>query len=89
MNKININIEKYCLNYNGKEYIIFLIPNEEHKEFTDFYIKEKQNGIISLTVGIEIDKLSSSVEEFINNMIDEWVEDYENEINILECGYQE
>lgn len=89
MNKESFKITRYSLNCDEVVYCIYLMPNEEDKKFTDFYITEKNGGIISHTIGLEINKLDCSIEEFISENISDWVEIYQNDINILENNIED
>jgi len=82
MKKSNLSIETYTINHNNEEYILYLFPDEEN--FTNIYMKRNQIGIISLCIGIKVEDLNCSLEEFIENNVEEWIEDYDNEIEDLE-----
>lgn len=80
--KETINIEKLVYNINDKEYNLYLTPGEYNS--TGFYIQRKNSGIISFCIGVEVRRLGCSVEDFIDDNIKDWVEDYEQEIEKLE-----
>ena len=82
MNKEKISVEKYVYTKNGTEYLIYMFPEEDH--FTQFYIQKKDYGLISHTVGVHIEDVDSSIEEFINNNIDNWIDICEDNIQTLE-----
>ena len=82
MEKSNLSIETYSFKHNNKDYIFYLLPEEEN--FTSIYLKRKQIGIISLCIGIKVQELNCSLEEFIKDNLEEWVENYDNEIEDLE-----
>lgn len=85
MEKSNLSIETYTISHNDKEYILYLIP-EDHNSI-GIYMQRKQCGIISLCIGVVVEQLSCGMEDFIDECIDEWVEDYESEIEDLENAH--
>lgn len=82
MKKSNLSIETYTITHNNEEYIIYLFPIEHN--FKGIYMKRKQVGIISFCIGIKVEDLNCSLEEFIEDNLEDWVEDYESEIEDLE-----
>lgn len=84
MKKEEMGITKYLVNFNDNDYTIYLMANEEQKDFTDFYIQKKGYGLISHVVGININELDCSVETFIDDNLTEWIESCEDDIHSLE-----
>ena len=71
---------KYTVNVNGKTYLVF---TKTENKVTSFYIQREGYGIISFMIGLELDAyaLGCSEEEYISDNIDEWVEEYDEEVN--------
>lgn len=65
--------ERYTYTKKKDKYLIYLIENEDDQNITDFYIQKKESGIISHTVGLNINDLEIEVDEFIENNLDEWI----------------
>ena len=47
-------------------------------------MQEDNYGFMSMKIGIYLDKLNVSIEEFINGYFNEWLESYKEEILKLE-----
>ena len=84
MDKENIECIRYKKEFDGKTYYIFLIPDEQDSSMTNFYMQEDNYGFMSMEMGIYLDKLNVSIEEFINGYFNEWLESYKEEILKLE-----
>ena len=85
MEKINLEIEKYSFLYDEIEkFFIFVIPSSEIKPSTEFYIQKENNKFIKFCTGINVRDLNYSNQDFINKNIMEWIESYENDIELLE-----
>ena len=80
MKKELLNVERYTYNYKKKDYYIYLLPNSEYKEFTDFYIQDVERGKLNFEIGIKIDDLNCSIEKFIKKNIKDWTEDFKERI---------
>ena len=63
-----------------KEYEIlkekYLVYINENEDGTDFYISKKDYGIIKFMIGLDLNKISISVDDFINNKLIEWIYNY-------------
>ena len=70
MKKSELKITKYELTNDGKEYILYLIPENE---FLSFYIQRKGYGDIYHTVGIKLNDIPEDLEELINNNLADWI----------------
>ncbi len=84
MKKEKIECIRYKKEYEGKNYYIFLIPDEKDLKMTNFYIQEENYSFISMEIGLYLEKLNLSIEELINEYFIEWVEAYKEEIHKLE-----
>ena len=83
MRKEIIKIEKNTFILENGEYIVYVFTEEEN--ILEFYIQKKQYGIMSFALGIEIKDLDCSIDEFIQDNINEWVMVCEHDIERLEC----
>ena len=77
-----LNIGKYECELYGKEYFIYLFP--EDNGYIGFYVQRKGCGIISHVIGVELKKLDCSIDEFINKNLKEWTIDYDYDISKIE-----
>ncbi len=63
-----------------KEYEIlketYLVYINEREDWTDFYISKKDYGIIKFMIGLDLNKIGISVDDFINNKLIEWIYNY-------------
>lgn len=84
MKKDFFNVEKYICTVNNAEYIIYLFPENNS---TGFYIRKQDSGLISLTAELNTKLLQCSVEEFIDNNINKWIEICEDAIEKIEQYY--
>ena len=85
MEKINLEIEKYTFVYDNEDnYFIYVIPSQENKDFTDFYIQKEDYDFISFCIGLDMKKINCSNQEFINDNIMDWIDNYEDDIEALE-----
>lgn len=69
---------KYTVNVNGKTYLIF---TKTEDKVTRFYIQREGYGIIIFMIGLDLSILGCTEEEYISDNIDEWVEEYDEEVN--------
>ena len=85
MEKINLEIEKYSFTYDDNEkYFVYAIPLQNKKEYTEFYIQKEHYGFISHCITLSMNKMNCTNEDFIEENIMEWINSYEDEIEILE-----
>ena len=82
MKKEIIKIEKNTFNLESGEYIVYVFTGDEND--LEFYIQKKQYGVISFAVGIFPKDLECSIDEFIQDSIEEWVTICEDDIARLE-----
>lgn len=63
-----------------KEYEIlkekYLVYINENEDGTDFYISKKGYGIIRFMIGLDLNKIGISIEDFINDKLIEWIYNY-------------
>lgn len=85
MKKENITITKYEKEIVDTKYIVYVIPSDDENS-TDFYINKKGYGLMTHCVGINIAQLTCSVDEFINHNIEEWIENTNIDIEMLESN---
>lgn len=78
----SLTIKKYIYKGEHSNYIIYLIPEEYNS--TSFYIQREKCGIINLAIGLDLKQIQISAEDFIKENIEDWIEDYESDIDILE-----
>lgn len=78
----SLTIKKYTYKGEDSNYIIYLIP-EDHNA-TSFYIQREQCGLISHAIGVDLKQLGRSAESFIEENIEDWIEDCELDIEKLE-----
>lgn len=74
---------------NGRKYTLLLIPNEERSNFTDIYIQSGRKGLMTFCIGLDFKELSCSMDDFIEDNLEEWIEDCENDIELLEKATEE
>ena len=85
MEKINLEVEKYSFKYDdGDNYYVFAVPSQKDKDFTEFYIQKEDYGFISFCISVDIEKMNSNNQDFINEQIIKWIESYEDDIEVLE-----
>lgn len=85
MEKFNLEIEKYSFVYdNNENYFVYAIPSQKDKDFTEFYIQKDSYGFFSFCIGLDMKKMNCTNQEFINENIMEWIDSYENDIEVLE-----
>ncbi|MBR0371604.1 MAG: hypothetical protein IJH63_12980, partial [Methanobrevibacter sp.] len=83
INKEQITIDKFEVRLYNKTYLI--LTYEKSKDgFTEFYITEKESCIVSFCIGCKYKEIIPRIESFIKRFIDEWVDDYNQEIDLLE-----
>lgn len=67
-----------------KEYEIlketYLVYINENEDGTDFYISKKDYGIIKFMIGLDLNKIGISIDDFINDKLIEWIYNYNLEI---------
>ena len=67
-----------------KEYEIlkekYLVYINENEDGTDFYISKKGYGIIRFMIGLDLNKIGISIEDFINDKLIEWIYNYNLEM---------
>ena len=67
----NIIIKEYeILN---KTYLVYI---KEKENFTEFYISEKDYGIIEYVIGLDLNNTGKNIEDFINDNLIEWIYHY-------------
>ena len=63
-----------------KEYEIlkekYLVYINENEDGTDFYISKKDYGIIKFMIGLDLNKIGISIDDFINDKLIEWIYNY-------------
>lgn len=69
---------KYTVNVNGKTYLVF---TKAEDKVTRFYIQREGYGIIRFMIGLDLSILGCTEEDYISNNIDEWAEEYDEEVN--------
>ncbi len=85
MKKINLEIEKYSFKYDdGNNYYVFAVPSQKDKDFTEFYIQKEDYGFISFCISMDMKKMNCTNQDFINDNIMDWIDDYEDDIEVLE-----
>lgn len=85
MEKLNLQIEKYSFIYdNNDTYFVYSIQSTQDKAYTDFYIQKENYGFISFCISLNMKEIDSTNEEFINENIMEWIDLYEDDIEVLE-----
>lgn len=85
MEKINLEIEKYSFKYDdGDNYYVFAVPSQKDKDFTEFYIQKEDYGFISFCISMDMKKMNCTNQDFINDNIMDWIDDYEDDIEVLE-----
>lgn len=60
-----------------EKYLVYINENEDE---TDFYISKKGYGIIKFIVGLDLNKIGITIDEFINNSLIEWIYHYNLEM---------
>lgn len=73
-----INVKVYDYEIAKETYYIYVYKTEDN--MTGFYVRKKDYGIIKFEVGIEIEKLNKTIEEFIDENIIEWAYFYNEEV---------
>lgn len=57
----------------NKTYLVYI---KEKENFTEFYISEKDYGIIEYVIGLNLNNISKNIEDFINDNLIEWIYHY-------------
>lgn len=57
----------------NKTYLVYI---KEKENFTEFYISEKDYGLIKYMIGLNLNKIGISIEDFINDKLIEWIYNY-------------
>lgn len=86
-NSVNADWKEYCYeakNQTGYVTVDYIYFNDENS--TDFYINKKGYGLMTHCVGINIAQLTCSIDEFINHNIEEWIENTNIDIEMLESN---
>lgn len=83
INKKTISIEKFEIKVNDKIYIIYVFPKSNY-DFIEFYITEEDSSIMSFCRGVQQEDITPSIEEFINDNLIKWINDYNVESNIID-----
>lgn len=83
-NKKSVNIGKFEINANDKIYIVYVFPKCDYS-FSEFYITQEDNSIMSFCVGVQQEDIKPSLEEFINDNITKWINDFDVEADIVNC----
>lgn len=74
MNNEILLIEKRTFSHDGKEYELYLIPeNDRVGKVLSFYIARKGYGNLYYTVGIPLNSISPDVEDIIKYNLLDWV----------------
>ena len=81
--KKTISIEKFEIKVNDKIYIIYVFPKSNY-DFIEFYITEEDSSIMSFCRGVQQEDITPSIEEFINDNLIKWINDYNVESNIID-----
>lgn len=85
MEKFNLEIEKYSFVYDDNEnYFVYAIPSQKNKEFTEFHIQKENYGFVSFCIALNMEEMNCTKQEFINENIMEWINSYEDDIEVLE-----
>ena len=75
MNSEILLIEKRTFNYDGKEYELYLIPeNDRFGKVLSFYIARKGYGNLYYTVGIPLNNISQDLEDIIESNLLDWAD---------------
>lgn len=86
MKKEKLNIDRYIVeNDAGDKYNVLVIPEDETD--INFYIQKVGYGVISYEIGFtkeNFERFNQSIEDFINENKDEWIESCEYDIQKLE-----
>ncbi len=73
MNKEELNITRYTIKRNDNTYCLYLIPDSSADGCLSFYIEKVGYGDLYHTVGVPTNDTPLSIEELIENNIDEWI----------------
>ena len=57
----------------NKTYLVYI---KEKENFTEFYISEKDYGIIEYVIGLNLNNTGKNIEDFINDNLIEWIYHY-------------
>lgn len=57
----------------NKTYLVYI---KEKEDFTEFYISEKDYGIIEYVIGLDLNNTGKNIEDFINDNLIEWIYHY-------------
>lgn len=57
----------------NKTYLVYI---KEKEKFTEFYISEKDYGIIEYVIGLDLNNIGKNIEDFINDNLIEWIYHY-------------
>ena len=68
MEEFIIKMKKYEIL--GKVYLIYI---HEKENLAEFYIREKDSGIIRFAIGLDLNKMGINIEEFIIENIIDWI----------------
>ena len=81
--KETINVEKFEIKVADKIYIIYVFPKSNY-DFIEFYVTEEDSSIMSFCRGVQQEDITPSIEEFINDNIIKWINDYNIEADIID-----
>lgn len=71
MKEIKVKVEEFEILQ--ETYFIYIY---EKKNMTEFYIGKKDCGIIKFMIGLDLNKIGISVDDFIYNKLIEWIYNY-------------
>jgi len=54
-------------------YLIFIYEKEN---FTEFYVSKKDYGIIKFAIGVNLNEINKTLEDFVNDNLIEWIYNY-------------
>lgn len=77
MKEINVKVQEFEILEE-----IYLVYVYEKENFTEFYIGKKDYGIIRFMIGLDLNEIGISVEDFINDKLIEWIYNYNLEMEV-------
>ena len=77
--------ERCEFSFDGEEYLLAIIPTQEHgKDFIEFYLQKIGYGYVAFVIGLEANRLNlgsqTEKDAFILKMIPEWVHLYNEDL---------
>lgn len=75
MKEINVKVKE--INIAEETYFVYVY---EQKYITKFYIQQKDYGIIRFAIGLDLNKLGKTIEDFINENIIDWIYFYKSDM---------